>query len=162
MGCGKSTVGKRLAKKLNLSFIDLDIFIENRFHKTISQLFAEKGEETFRIMEHNVLQEVCAFENVVIATGGGAACFHNNMALMNQSGTTVYLQASVAILTGRLNRNKAERPLLSQKNDEELHQFITETLAKREPFYLQAQVIVDNIRIHDFSVVNELAERFRC
>ena len=75
MGSGKSTLGLRLAQKAGLSFIDLDHYIETRFRKTINEIFAEKGEKEFRIIERNMLREVGEFEDVIIATGGGAPCF---------------------------------------------------------------------------------------
>ena len=93
MGSGKTTVGRQLARSLSLQFIDLDAFIEGKYRKTISQLFEERGEDDFRKLERQALLEVAEFENVVISTGGGTPCFFDNMALMNRSGTTVYLQA---------------------------------------------------------------------
>ena len=75
MGAGKTTLGKAFAKKYNLSFVDLDWYIEERFHKTVQELFAERGEDGFRELERNMLHEVADFENVIISTGGGAPCF---------------------------------------------------------------------------------------
>ena len=95
MGAGKTTVGKALAKSMDLSFIDLDVYIENRFRKQISSIFAEKGEDGFRKIEQNMLHEVSDFEDCVISTGGGTPCFFDNMEYMKQHGTTVYLQVSV-------------------------------------------------------------------
>ena len=69
MGAGKTTVGKVLSRQLGLSFVDLDHYIEGRYHKTVGQLFAEKGEEAFREIERRMLREVAAFENVLISTG---------------------------------------------------------------------------------------------
>ena len=103
MGAGKTTVGKELAKLAGLSFIDLDYYIEGRYHKAVSQIFAERGEEAFREIERNMLHEVAEFEDVLISTGGGAPCFFNNMEFMNASGTTVYLKVSVEELAKRLS-----------------------------------------------------------
>ena len=72
MGAGKTTVGKVLSRQLELSFIDLDHYIEGRYHKTVGQLFAEKGEDAFRDIERRMLREVAAFEDVLVSTGGGA------------------------------------------------------------------------------------------
>ena len=102
MGAGKTTVGKKLSKQLNLSFIDLDYYIEGRYHKEIRQLFAEKGEEAFRDIERRMLHEVASFEDVLISTGGGTPCFFDNMDFMNEAGTTVYLKVSVDELANRL------------------------------------------------------------
>ena len=93
MGCGKSTIGKRLAQKLSLSFIDLDAHIQNNYRKTIADLFDEKGEEAFRRIEQQALMEVADFEDVLVSTGGGAPCFFDNMEVMNRAGVTVYFIA---------------------------------------------------------------------
>lgn len=91
MGAGKTTLGKAFARKLNIPFIDLDWYIEERFHKTVGELFTERGEAGFRELERNMLHEVAEFENVVISTGGGAPCFYDNMEFMNRTGKTVFL-----------------------------------------------------------------------
>ncbi len=141
MGSGKTTIGKRLARKLELQFVDTDRFMEYRYRKTIGEIFSEKGETAFRLMEHNVLQEVSEYENVVISTGGGAPCFHNNIDLMNQTGFTVYLKVSVGELMKRLETGRNVRPLLKNKTKEELRIFIAENIEKRSEFYNQAQLI---------------------
>ena len=143
MGSGKTTMGKRLSKKYGLDFIDLDNYIEKRYFKTISQLFQEKGESGFREIERDALKEVADFENVIISTGGGTACFFDNMQLMNQKGETVYLKASAADLSGYLLTANKNRPLLAQKSGEELFNFVSEMLQKREPFYSLAKHAVD-------------------
>ncbi|MCQ2206703.1 MAG: shikimate kinase [Paludibacteraceae bacterium] len=140
MASGKTTTGRRIAKKYNLEFIDLDVYIENRYHKSVSQIFAEKGEEGFRNIEHNMLQEVAGFEDVVIAAGGGTPCFFNNMDIMNEAGETVYLKATPEMLCSYLNMNgTAKRPLVANKTPEELFEYVSTTLAKREPFYEMAK-----------------------
>ena len=92
---------KVLSRQLELSFIDLDHYIEGRYHKTVGQLFAEKGEDAFRDIERRMLREVAAFEDVLVSTGGGAPCFFDNMEFMNGAGQTVYLKVSVEELAGR-------------------------------------------------------------
>lgn len=143
MGAGKTTLGKVLARELNLEFIDLDWYIENRFHQSVNQLFATRGEEGFRKIERNMLHEVAEFENVIISSGGGTPCFFDNMEYMNQQGLTVYLKATPETLRTHLRMGKQKRPLVAQKNDEELDAFIHESLNKREPFYNQARLIFD-------------------
>ena len=86
-----------------------------------------------------MLEEVASFENVIISTGGGAACFYDNMDLMNASGETVYLQASPEGLFAYLKNAKAERPLLAGKSDDEMLAFIRTSLETREPYYLKAK-----------------------
>ena len=139
MGCGKSTLGKRLAKHLNLEFVDMDHYIEMRNHKTIPQIFAEEGESEFRKKERKALEELSEFSNIVIATGGGAPCFFDNIDLMNQTGATIYMNIDPAILADRLIHSKTERPLIKGKTKEELIVFIDEMLTKRKPFYSQAK-----------------------
>ena len=124
MGAGKTTLGKAFARHLGLTFIDLDWYIEERFHKTVRQIFAERSEEGFRELEKRMLHEVAEFEDVVIATGGGTPCFFDNMEHMNQSGETVFLEVSQDVLFRRLKVAKQQRPLLAQKTDEELKTFI--------------------------------------
>ncbi len=143
MGCGKTTTGKRLAKKYGLDFVDLDYYIESRFLKTISQLFEEEGEAGFREIEQKFLREVAEFENVIISTGGGTACFFDNMDFMNRKGETVYLKATAAELAVYLCTASKDRPLIAQKSKEELLDFISGMLEKREPFYSKAKYTVD-------------------
>ena len=102
MGAGKTTVGRDLSKILNLSFIDLDHYIEGRYMKTVDQFFKEFGEEKFRNTERRMLEEISSFEDVIISTGGGSPCFFDNMQLMKEAGTTVYLKVSADELAKRL------------------------------------------------------------
>lgn len=139
MGCGKSTLGRRLSKHLDLQFVDMDHYIEERNCKTIPQIFQEEGEAEFRLKEKKALEELSEFNNIVIATGGGAPCFFDNMEVMNQTGKTVYLNISPDILADRLLKSKTERPLIKGKSHEELVAFIDETLKKRNEFYKQAK-----------------------
>ncbi|MDR0412307.1 MAG: shikimate kinase [Dysgonamonadaceae bacterium] len=156
MGAGKTTIGKRLSQKLNLQFIDLDLFIESRYRKTINELFAEKGEEHFRDIERKALLEVSQFENVVISTGGGTPCFFDNASVMNGLGKTVYLKISPDELIRRLITGRRDRPLVKDKNKEEMERFIIETLAEREPFYNQAAIVFD--ATHLTSDLNHIVE----
>ena len=89
MGAGKTTLGKALALRMKLSYIDTDHYIENRYHKKVSEIFATEGEERFRDLEHRILLEVSEFENIVISTGGGLPCFNDNMVVMNNLGATI-------------------------------------------------------------------------
>lgn len=143
MGSGKSTVGKKLAKSLGLSFIDMDDYIEERNFKSIPTIFAEEGEDAFRKKEQKALHELSDFDDVVIATGGGAACFFDNMDVIKKTGKSLYLRGTPRILAERLRSSKVERPLIKGKSFEELVAFIDETLTKREKWYKQADVILD-------------------
>lgn len=149
MGCGKSTLGRKLAKYLNLQFIDMDHYIEERNCKSIPRLFAEEGETEFRKKERKALEELSEFTNVVIATGGGAPCFFDNMEVMNKTGQTIYLNIDPRILASRLLKSKTERPLIKGQSREELILFIDETLKKRNEFYQQAkhQITVPDVEM---------------
>ena len=138
MAAGKTTLGKALARDLGLQFVDLDHYIENRYHCTVAQLFAERGEEAFRLIERNMLHEVAEFEDVVISTGGGTPCFFDNMDYMNAQGITVFLEASTDVIYTRLTIARVQRPLVKGKTTDELHRYITEMLELRKPFYTRA------------------------
>lgn len=139
MGSGKTTIGRLLADRLGYGFVDMDAHIEEKQFKTVSQIFAEKGEQQFRLLEQQCLHEVAEFDNVIISTGGGAPCFFDNMEYMNAHGLTIYLKLTAFELAERLEASHANtRPLLANRKGEELCQFIADGLAKREPFYSQA------------------------
>jgi shikimate kinase len=157
MGAGKTTIGKKLASQMKLSFVDLDLFIENRYHQTISGIFAEKGEEIFRNMEQKALREVAEFEDVVIATGGGTPCFHQNMLFMNENGTTVYLKVSTDELIKRITLHQSTRPVLKGRSNSELRLFVEETIAKRSLFYELSQLIFNS----DSSDISSLCARLK-
>lgn len=157
MGAGKTTVGKDLSKRLGLSFIDLDCYIEGRYLRTVSQLFAEKGEDAFREIERKMLREVAMFEDVLISTGGGAPCFFDNMKFMNESGTTIYLQVSVEELAKRLEICKHTRPILQGHSGDSLVAFIAENLEKRNPYYTQASIVFDAEKMLTETDVNEIS-----
>ncbi|MBQ8735391.1 MAG: shikimate kinase [Bacteroidaceae bacterium] len=161
MGSGKTTLGRALAKELGLTFIDLDNYIELRRCKSINRIFEESGEDGFRTIERNLLHEVCEFENVVISAGGGTPCFFDNIDYMNTQGTTIYLQVSNERLLERLRIAKSRRPLLKDKNDEEIKAFIEEQLARREKYYLQADYTFASDRLEDKEQIAESVARFR-
>ena len=161
MCSGKTTLGRAFALKMGLQFIDMDWYIEGRFHKTVKQIFAELGEDAFREMERKMLHEVGDFENVMISTGGGTACFFDNVQYMNQQGQTVYMKADVETLFNRLLIGKAKRPLLMNKTDEEMKQYITEQLAHREQFYSQATYVFDSNRLESRKQIDKSIEELR-
>ena len=161
MGAGKTTLGKAFARKLNLPFVDLDWYMEERFHKTVGELFVERGEAGFRELEKNMLHEVGAFEDVVISTGGGAPCFFDNMDFMNRNGKTVFLNVHPDVLFRRLRVAKQQRPILQGKQDDELKEFIIRALEKRTPFYSQAQYVCNADELEDRSQIEKSVEKLR-
>ena len=161
MGSGKTTVGKALSKETGMMFYDLDWYIESRMRKTVSQIFAEKGEEGFRKIEYNMLHEVAEFEDVIISCGGGTPCFFDNMDYMNQQGDVIYLKATPETLYKHLLMAKVERPLLKDKTPEELIAYITEHLKEREPFYEKAHHILDVNVLDNYDKIATSVERIK-
>ena len=161
MGAGKTTLGKAFARALGLTFVDLDWYIEERFHKSIRQLFAERGEEGFRELEKRMLHEAGDFEDVVISVGGGTPCFFDNMEYMNEAGETVFLDVNLQVLFRRLKVAKQQRPLLDGKTDEELIAFIQEALDKRLPFYTKAKHTFNGERLEDRHQIQQSVERLK-
>jgi len=147
MACGKTTLGKELAQKLSLSFLDLDKYLEKKYFRTIPQIFEEEGESGFRTKEQVCLQEVSEFEDVVVAAGGGAPCFFDNIDVMNRTGICIFLDVEAEVLASRLQQSKTERPLVKGKSPEELVGFIEGMLEKRRPFYEQANFTVTGSNI---------------
>jgi shikimate kinase len=161
MAAGKTTLGKALARDLGLQFVDLDHYIENRYHCSVSQLFADRGEEAFRQIERNMLHEVAEFEDVVISTGGGTPCFFDNMDYMNAQGTTVFLEASVDVIHTRLTITRVQRPLVKGKTADELRQYITDMLERRNPYYTRAHHTFCANHLENSEQVAASVERFK-
>lgn len=159
MGCGKTTVGKLLATELGFRFVDMDQHLEEKLFKTVSDIFAENGEEEFRKLEQNCLHEVAEFEDTIISTGGGAPCFFDNVEYMNTHGLTVYLKMSPEELADRLENSRPnKRPLIAGKKGEELKQFIADGLSKRESFYNKASLAVHG---NNENIVSEIIENYK-
>jgi shikimate kinase len=141
MGVGKSTLGKKLAQRLEFDFIDSDQFIEKQVGMSIPDYFAQFGEEKFRELERDFIRKL-DINGCVVATGGGLPCFYDNMNIMNGKGVTIYLHRPPKELFQRLKNAKTERPLIAGLSDEELLDFISTQLEEREQFYNQAQFVL--------------------
>ena len=155
MGAGKTTLGKALAKDLGVSFIDLDQYIERRYMKTVSQIFATKGEQGFREIESRLLREAGEFDDVIVSCGGSTPLIGDNMDYMLAQGKTVYLKCDNDTLLRRLKAASATRPLIAGKTDPELAAFIESETKRREPGYLRAEFICPGDRLETRDQISE-------
>ena len=151
MGAGKTSVGRRLARRLGYRFEDLDRRIEKRAGTTVKALFREKGEAAFRALEQDEAREVAALDAVVVAAGGGAFALPATRALLQQRALTVWLQCDLETLIGRI-RPDGSRPLAGNR------EIMRALLAEREPSYRQADVAVDTSSRTPREVVDRIVE----
>jgi len=140
MAVGKTTIGRQLAKRLRLKFLDSDQEIEKRTGVSVSVIFDVEGEAGFRDREENMIAELTTLEGVVLATGGGAILREANRKALRKNGTVIYLQASLEVLLERTHSSK-HRPLLET---DDRRAALTSLLAERDPLYRrEADIIVD-------------------
>ena len=160
MGCGKSSLGRKLAKACNAPFYDMDSIIEQREGATISDIFHYAGEQYFRDKERELIEELGAMQgDMIISTGGGAPTWADNMEYMNRMGECVYLRRTAQQIASRLSPNgRQKRPKLRGLNDEELIAFMTQNMAEREPFYSKAEHIIDCVERSDAEIINIILE----
>lgn len=155
MASGKSAVGQELARKYDLSFLDLDGYIESKEGMTISKIFETKGEIYFRKIEGKYLKELLEnSDNLVLSHGGGTPCYGDNLQLTKEHSTVIYLKASINTIVNRLKKGKNKRPLVAQLNDDKLTEYVAKHIFERRNFYEQAH---HTINVDDFKL-EELAE----
>jgi shikimate kinase len=158
MGCGKSTIAQKLSGMLSIPYVDLDEYIENKAKMSIKEIFESKGEIHFRKLEHTYFLELLNNpDKIIIGLGGGTPCYANNHELLVGDGvTSVYLKASIDTLFNRLVSNKSKRPLIADKSEEEMKEFIAKHLFDRSFYYNHAQykVNVDDKSIEE--TVNDI------
>jgi shikimate kinase len=159
MGSGKSTIGRKIARTLNYEFYDLDSYIESYCGQSINSLFNEKGEAYFRSIESQCLRHFNDKKFIVLSTGGGSPCFNDNMQLMLEHGCCVYIKMPEGALYQRLHKAIPKRPLLAGKSDDELREFIHDTLTYRETFYEQSHIIMDGINLSSPSLMGVLKHK---
>jgi len=145
MAVGKTTIAQLLSEKTGLKFVDLDKLIEKKTNLSVSELFNLKGEIYFRKIEHEIFKEIIEEENsLIISTGGGTPCYAGNHLFLNgENITSIYLKASLAVVIDRLKSDKTTRPLVANKSDEEMNEFVAKHLFERSYFYNQATFKVD-------------------
>jgi len=142
MGCGKSTIGKQLAKQLDYLFLDTDEVIEQLAGKTVMDIFADEGKKAFRQRERMVLGFLSELDKVVIATGGGLPVFNNNLHVLLNSGLTYFLECPAEVLAKRIT-NSTDRPLhANHSSKEELIEKIKLKLDSRLHIYQEAHSII--------------------
>ncbi|MBR4844665.1 MAG: AAA family ATPase [Alistipes sp.] len=160
-GSGKSSLAKRLSRKLGIKQLDTDKLVEEREGASVADIFFYQGEEYFRCAERDVVEELVnsKYEGI-IATGGGLPTWSDNMERMNEWGYTIYLRRSPEQILSRLSDyGREKRPMFRGKSDEELLSFMHEHLAQREPYYAQAKMVVDCDTMSDDDVVSYIADK---
>lgn len=156
MASGKSAIGKLLATKLNLQFIDLDFYIETSEGLTISKIFATKGEIYFRKKESEYLQQLIDLKNdCIISLGGGTPCYGNNMDIIKNNSKSIYFSASINTIFNRLKNETSERPLVATIGVDNLKEYIGKHLFERSPFYNKADA---TIFVNDKSITEIVEE----
>lgn len=142
MASGKTTLGKMLAKKIDLPFIDLDHYIEQKFKKSIGEIFDNKGEVFFRLQEHEALKEILANKSsLILSLGGGTPCYAGNMKIINNHKDvhSIYLKLAVNNIYRRLSLEKNTRPIVAHIPEEQLRDFVAKQLFERSFYYEQAE-----------------------
>ena len=149
-GSGKTTLGKELAKKLSLHFLDLDIEIEKQVQKSIQAIFKDHSEPYFRKLESRILKELCSSDQqFVMATGGGTPCFFENMKVINEAGKSIFIDVATKEIAKRVKHSSLnKRPLFENLHQEELKDKIEFLRSQRMPFYQQAHVHLKGDKIH--------------
>lgn len=157
MGSGKSTVGRLLAGKLNLPFLDLDDLIVQKSQKSIAEIFKISGEIKFRQQEREILREILEQnEDFVLALGGGTPAYYDNIDLINENSLAVYLRLSPVEIVRRLENETDKRPLLSHLKPEEILEFIAKHLFERRPYYEKAKIILDIQQLNPEAIAEKI------
>ncbi len=141
---GKSLVAKRLAQRIGYHFIDLDSLIEQQAGEKITNIFKKHGEDQFRLLEQKTLRSLDSLREIVIATGGGTPCFHNNMNWMKSNGYCIFLNPSIDTLLLRLSKeNTNNRPLLQKNIGTDLKDTVERLLRERKQYYSEAHLTIN-------------------
>ncbi|MDR2382439.1 MAG: AAA family ATPase [Prevotellaceae bacterium] len=157
-GSGKSSLGFVLSKLMRLPFVDTDYYIIKKEQKSVSDIFAKHGEDYFRELEKQILLEIVENEPSVISTGGGMPCFFDNMDIMNEFAVTVYLEVTPEQLFEHLKNDK-KRPLVKDKTNEELMDYINTSLMQRKPYYEKADITIRIVNSTPVQLAIDLCEK---
>ncbi len=158
MGAGKTTAARRLAQRLGWEVVDTDAMFEEKYKISVNDFFNKYDGPLYRKLESEVLKETENLKNTVISTGGGTACYFDNMEWMNQHGLTVFLRISEKAVVDRLLHAKRKRPLAVGKSEEELIEFVAQHYTSRLPFYEQAQITVKSENLDVDGLMNTIKE----
>ena len=160
-GSGKSSLGKRLARRMGLRCVDTDNVVEQQVGAPIADIFHYEGEEYFRIAERRAVEGLAnEAMDIVIATGGGLPTWRDNMEWMLRSGVVIYLRRSPEQILSRLSAyGREKRPMFRGKSDEELLEFMRQQMAEREKYYTQAHISVDCTTMSDDDVVEYIVNK---
>lgn len=157
MGSGKTHWGRLLSEKLGIRFFDLDEQVSEHAGMTIPEIFAADGEEQFRLLEKEVLHIIAeSHDSFVMACGGGAPCYFNNIEYMNRGGITVWINVPQDLLFERLVKEKANRPLIKDLGDEQLRSFISKKFADRKIYYEQAKLKIDEMPVQLDKLIDKI------
>ncbi len=156
MGCGKSTIGRKLSARLGWDLVDTDHLIEQRAGVSVGEIFDKYGEDRFRDMERGVVEDLIARGgDCIVSTGGGLPMWGDNMELMNGAGRTIYLCRTAENIASRLSANgRARRPKLRGLTDDELVEFMSKGIAMRDATYRKAQMVVDAVPLSDSRILD--------
>ena len=163
MGCGKSTLGRKIAKATGYTFVDMDSTIESREGASVADIFHYEGEEYFRKAERALLEELAQKEeDMIVSTGGGTPVWRDNVEFMNVAGHTVYLRRTAEQIASRLSpHGRQKRPKLRGLTDEELVAFMTKNMAEREPYYAKASVVIDCEKCSDAEIIEMILQQIK-
>ena len=159
MATGKSTLGRKIAKRTELPFLDTDKMVEETEGAEVADIITFAGEEYFRQAERKALEQTAEYENAIISTGGGLPIWGDNQKWIEEHGVSVYLNRAPEQILSRLSEHgRQKRPKFRGKSDEELLQFMHEHLAEREPIYLKANIVFDCSQTSDNEIIDQLVE----
>ena len=162
-GCGKTSLGRKVAQRLKVRFVDTDSEIEREEQASVSDIFRYEGEEHFRMAEQSLLRRISNEEcEMIVSTGGGLPVWADNADYMNEIGTTVYIRRPAEQIARRLTPyGRAKRPRLHGLNDTEIVEFMERDIAMREPFYAKAKFTLDGTQYNDNELIDQLITIFK-
>ena len=160
MGSGKTHVSKILSEKINFKLFDLDKEISRRNKATIPEIFEKRGEIYFRKLEREILEEILASQdNIVLSLGGGTPVYYNNMEIINNNSTSIFLRTSINTLLERLSKQKEKRPLIANISQEDLPEFIAKHLFERNVYYSRAQYSISTDSKKPEEILQEIMDK---